>query len=73
MPLDRLVLIIVVVIAAAGLTVFLGAFVAANLQFGTGIGWFVVLPIALVLYIIARVILDRVNSSEDDKYDRIEK
>ncbi len=72
MPLDRLVLIIVAVIAAAGATVWLASLVAASIQVPL-LGWFLVLPVLLILYIGWRVIADRLNSAEDDHYDRIEK
>jgi len=72
MPLDRLVLIIVIVLAAAGGTIWLGTFIAAALQVPQ-VGWFVLVPVALILYIGWRVIADRVGSKEDDHYDRIEK
>lgn len=71
MPLDKFVLILVVVIAAAGLTVWLGTLVAAALQFTAG--WLVFIPAALAAYVAYRVIIDRVTNSEDDYYDRIEK
>ncbi len=72
MPLDRLVLILVIVIAAAGVTIWLGTMVAAAMQVPQ-IGWFVVIPVALIIYIGWRVIIERINNKEDDHYDRIEK
>lgn len=72
MPLDRLVLIIVCVIAAAGGTIWLAAFVTATFQL-PGIGLWLILPIALFVYLVWRVIADRIGNSEDDHYDRIEK
>lgn len=68
MPLDRLVLIIVVVIAAAGLTVWLAGFVLAATQIP--FAWLALLPVALAVWIGWRVIADRVTSEEDDHYDR---
>lgn len=70
MPLDRLVLIIVIVLAAAGLTVWVGAWLAAS--FVTPLAWLVAVPFLLAAYILIRVISDRVSSSEDDHYDRME-
>lgn len=72
MPLDKLVLILICVIAAAGLTVWIGAMAAAALQM-PGFAWLFVLPAALVGYIVWRVIADRITNSEDDHYDQIEK
>lgn len=72
MPLDKFVLILVCVIAAAGLTVWLGTMALAVFQMPE-IGWLIFIPAALVGYVIWRVIADRVSNSEDDHYDRIEK
>jgi len=71
MPLDKFVLILVVVIGAAGLTVWLATLLAAAVQFP--LGWFALVPAMLVAYVAWRVIEDRVKSTEDDHYDRIEK
>lgn len=71
MPLDRLVLIVVIVIAAAGATVWLASLLAAAIRFP--LGWAAVLPAALVAYVVWRVIADRIGNAEDDHYDRIEK
>ncbi|MBV7379192.1 hypothetical protein [Maritimibacter dapengensis] len=71
MPLDKFVLILVAVIAAAGLTVWIGTLVAASLQMPAG--WLVLIPAALIAYVVWRVIADRIGNSEDDHYDRIEK
>lgn len=72
MPLDKLVLILVIVVAAAGATVFAGAWLAAS---GTlpWLGLATALPIALVAYVVVRVIRDRVTNSEDSHYDKVEK
>lgn len=72
MPLDRLVLLIVCVIAAAGVTVWLGSFALAALQV-PGLGWMVAIPVVLAFYIGWRVIAERLGNKEDDHYDRIEK
>ena len=72
MPLDKLVLILVVVIAAAGATVWLATLAMAAMQIGSA-GWGVLIPAALVGYVAWRVISDRLNNTEDDHYDRIEK
>lgn len=72
MPLDKFVLILVVVIAAAGLTVVLASMVFAALEV-SGPAWMTLIPVALVVYVVWRVIADRLNSAEDDHYDQIEK
>lgn len=72
MPLDRLVLILVIVVAAAGITVFVGSYLVAALQIGPA-GGLIAIPVLLVGYVIWRVIADRVQSREDDHYDHIEK
>ena len=71
MPRDKLVLILICVIAAAGLTVWIGAMVAAAMQM-PAFAWFFVLPALLVGYVVWRVIAERVRNSEDDHYDQIE-
>lgn len=70
MPLDRLVLIIVIVLAAAFATIWLAAFVATT--FTVPFAWIAIIPLALVAYIGWRVIADRLNNSEDDHYDRMD-
>jgi membrane protein implicated in regulation of membrane protease activity len=71
MPLDKFVLILVAVIAAAGLTVWLATLIAT---FGTlPIGWVGLIPAALVLYVVWRVIADRLANKDDSHYDGIEK
>ena len=72
MPLDKLVLIVVCVIVAAGITVWLATMAAAAMQLG-GSAWLAFVPAALVGYIVWRVIADRLKNREDDHYDRIEK
>lgn len=71
MPLDKFVLILVIVIAAAGGTIWLASLVAsaANWPFG----WAVLVPVALVVFVVWRVIAERLGNAEDDHYDRIEK
>lgn len=71
MPLDRFVLILVIVIAAAGATVWIGTLIAASVQVPAG--WLSVIPVALIGYVLWRVISDRLRNSDDDRYDRIEK
>jgi len=72
MPLDKLVLLIVVVIAAAGATVWLGAFVVATMELPL-LGWGLAIPVLLVGYVLWRVISERLTSKEDSHYDQIDK
>ncbi|MDJ0628843.1 MAG: hypothetical protein QNJ44_11335 [Rhodobacter sp.] len=71
MPLDKLVLILVVVLIAAGITVWLAALAFAAFEVpGAGLAF---IPALLVAYIVWRVIAERLKNAEDDHYDRIEK
>ncbi|MGB3555101.1 MAG: hypothetical protein WBA25_10735 [Jannaschia sp.] len=70
MPLDRIVLLIVIVIVAAGASIWLGAIVVAATAIP--VGWIALLPVALAGWIGWRVISDRVSNAEDDHYDRME-
>ena len=72
MPLDKLVLIVVCVIAAAGATIWLGTLALTAMQV-PGFGWALFIPAALVGYVAWRIITDRLLNAEDDHYDRIEK
>ncbi|MBD3679288.1 MAG: hypothetical protein HUJ27_12935 [Rhodobacteraceae bacterium] len=72
MPLDRLVLILVSVIAAAGVTIWAGAALLGSFNLDPAFGLAVLSIIALVGYILVRVIMDRVGSREDDHYDRMD-
>ncbi|MEM8850806.1 MAG: hypothetical protein AAGE03_12320 [Pseudomonadota bacterium] len=69
MPLDRFVLIIVIVLVAAGATIWLGALVATAVAIP--LGWLAILPAAIAAFILWRVVADRVTSAEDDHYDRM--
>lgn len=66
MPLDRLVLILVCVIAAAGVTVALASLLTGVVAVPAMAG--VLIPALLILYVVWRVIAQRL--SEDDRYDR---
>lgn len=70
MPLDKFVLIIVCVMIAAAATVWIGAmlFAAFNVP-GAG---FVLIPAALVAYVVWRVIHERIGNAEEDHYDRMD-
>lgn len=70
MPLDRFVLILVCVIAAAGVTVWLAALVAAAFQ--VPVVATVLVPIVLAAYVLWRVIAERVGNKEEDHYDRMD-
>lgn len=67
MPLDRFILILIIVLVAAGATVWLGAIVAAS--FAIPYGAVALLPAALVAYVVWRVVADRLRNREDDHYD----
>jgi hypothetical protein len=70
MPLEILVLILVVVIGAAGATILLAATVLAALNFP--FAWFGLLPAALAGYLAYRVLAERVGDAEEDHYDRMD-
>lgn len=69
MPLDRFVLVLVLVLAAAGVTVWIAAMGAAFADLPR-VGLGVAAVAALLAYVLARVIADRVRSDTDDRYDR---
>lgn len=71
MPIDKFVLILVIVIGAAGVTVWIGTLVAASVQMP--LAWMALIPAALIGYVLWRVLADRLMNREDDHYDRIEK
>ena len=72
MPLERLVLLIVIVMAAAGLTIWVGSLIVT----AWALPWYGSLALisisALVLYILGRTIGERLTDRDDDKYDRID-
>ncbi len=72
MPLDRFVLLLVIVIAAAGVTIWVAGLVLASLQLPAA-GWALFVPAFLLGYVAWRVIAERLRNREDDYYDRIEK
>ena len=72
MPLDRFVLILVLVMVAAGLTVWVGALLVAAAEWpSAAIGGLTLT--ALLAAIVVRVIRDRLRDRDDARYDRIEK
>ena len=72
MPLDRLVLIIVAVLAAAGATVWIAGVLFASFSLSPTVGLLAAIPVGLAAYIAFRIIADRVASKEDDHYDRFD-
>ncbi len=70
MPIDKLVLILVVVIAAAGATIWLGIMIAAAIQ--VPFGWLILIPAALIGYIVFRVLAERIGNAEEDHYDKMD-
>lgn len=72
MPLDRFVLLLILVVVAAGVTVGLGAMLAGGLA-APGLALAVSLPIGLIAYVIIRIVIERMKNSEDDHYDHIER
>ncbi|TYB87738.1 hypothetical protein [Oceaniovalibus sp. ACAM 378] len=72
MPLERLALILVCVVVAAGLTIWSAALFIAAVQLPVP-GFLVLIPALLVGWIVFRVIADRLSNAEDDHYDKIEK
>jgi len=72
MPLDRFVLMVVLVLAAAGLTVAAAAWLSASAQL-PWLGLALLLPAGLAAYVVVRVISDRLRNREDDHYDRIDR
>lgn len=72
MALDKFVLIIVCVIAAAGVTVWIGTLLVASFQMPI-IGIAALIPVALIAYVVWRVIADRIGNSKEDHYDTIDK
>ncbi len=72
MPLDRLILILVVVIAAAGVTVWGMAALFASFSLNPIAGIAVASVLALGAYIMIRVVSERMNNTDDDHYDNME-
>jgi len=71
MKIDKLALILVVVGGAILGTLWLGSMILASLQMP--VIWPLVIMAAVVGYIAWRVLEDRLRSTEDDHYDKIEK
>lgn len=73
MPLDRLVLILVIVLAAAGGTVWVALLFVSASQISPLAAVLTALPVALGLYVVWRVVSERLSNRDDDHYDKIEK
>jgi membrane protein implicated in regulation of membrane protease activity len=70
MPLDRLVLILVLVIVAGAVTIWLGAVIATSVAVPPA--GLILLPAGAVAYIVWRVVSDRLKERRDDRYDGME-
>tara|TARA_R110002095_G_scaffold209391_2_gene195891 strand:- start:156 stop:377 length:222 start_codon:yes stop_codon:yes gene_type:complete len=73
MSLDRFVLILIIVVVAAGATIWLGWLLLIIIGVSPWAGMAFALPTALVAYVVVRVIRERLSNREDDHYDGIEK
>ena len=71
-PLDRLILILVVVIAAAALTVWGGAGLLAGFAVNPMISIGILSIRALGAYLVFRVVSERLNNLDEDHYDNME-
>lgn len=71
MPLDKLVLMIVAVMAAVAVTAWLAGLAIAAWQ--VPFAWIALIPASVAGYVVWRVVADRLGSAEDDHYDHIEK
>ncbi len=72
MPLARFVLIVVLVVSAAGLSVWLAAALSAAVGHPL-LGLAATLPVLLLVYLLWRVISDRMRDKDEARYDRIGK
>ena len=72
MPTEKYVLILVSVLAAAGVTVGIGIIISRGFDLTT-IGWVGLLPIFLGGYVIWRIISERLSNRDDDYYDHFRK
>lgn len=72
MPIERLVLIIVCVIAAAGGTIWAVSLLAISTAASPILGIGALSIIALVVYVLWRVISERLNNPDEDHYDNME-
>jgi membrane protein implicated in regulation of membrane protease activity len=70
MPLDRFVLLLVCVIAAAGATIWLALLISTSMAVPGG--WLLLAPAAALTYVVWRVLSERLRERKDDVYDRME-
>ena len=70
MPLDRFVLILVVVTLAAALTIGAALWAAAVFHL-PAVALMAAVPALLLGYVLWRVVTDRLRNREDDHYDNI--
>ena len=70
MKLDHFVLIVVCCLAGAAAVFWLTTLVLAALSIP--FAWLALLPAGIVAYVVFRVIQERLNSAEDDHYDKME-
>lgn len=68
MPLGKLVIILISVVIAAGLTVWSAVMVMGASQRGDGI-WLIVIPSVLIGSLVLRIILKRIGNSGHDRLD----
>lgn len=71
MPLDRLVLIAVLIVAAGGAAAVVAATFIGALAFWPA-GVLILVPFAFVAYVIWRVVSERLGDPADRSYDNIE-
>ena len=72
MPLDRFVLIIFCVIAAAGATIWAGSLLFVSTATSPVLGIGALSIVGLCIYVIWRVIAERLNNPDEDHYDNME-
>ncbi|MFT4961211.1 MAG: hypothetical protein ACI92Z_002299 [Paracoccaceae bacterium] len=70
MPIDKFVLILISVIAAAGVTIWISSFIVVAVEIPYA--WIGLIPVMLAGYVLWRVISERVNSAEDTHYDEMD-
>ncbi len=71
-PLEKLILILVVVIGAAAVTVWGATALLAGFGFSPVAGMAMLSALTLGAYIVFRVVSERLNNKDDDYYDGME-
>ncbi|SHI35866.1 hypothetical protein [Wenxinia saemankumensis] len=69
MPLEKLMLILVAAMVAAGLTIWAAATLVAAFAWPMEAALLSGIPLALVLYVLWRLVAERRSDPEDDRYD----